>query len=173
MRPHVDIRSAITVLTIPAIHALDPLFMCAGEPAELSAIVASLNETATIIDTGEKVRRTADDHVALSGRLEGGALVVAQIQGGSAAAIGSVLELRGTEGALRITTGQPAQFQISSLALAGAQAFRQGCMRTFPSAFGTPPPRTLRRCMPRSPGRSVESPSSPPATSLSRSPGTD
>ena len=118
---HADRANSITVLRIPGAHALDPTFLLAGDLAELSAQVLTLAPEVRIQETGKTIVRDADDHVTIMGRTAGGAALVAQLQGGSVAAIGSTLELRGADGLLRIATAQPAQLQIAPLALSGSR----------------------------------------------------
>jgi predicted dehydrogenase len=118
---HADRRNSITVLRIPGAHALDPLCALAGELAELSAQVLTLAPEVQLEETGVRIPRDADDHVAIAGRTAAGAAVVAQLQGGSSAAIGTTLELRGPEGLLRIATSQPRQLQIAHLELSGTR----------------------------------------------------
>jgi predicted dehydrogenase len=114
-------RGGATVLTIPASHALDAVCFLGGDLSSVSAQVLSLDPAPVIEETGATVARNADDHVALTGRTVGGAVVSALFQGGSPAGIASRLELRGDEGVLSIATTQPRQLQISSLTLHGTR----------------------------------------------------
>ena len=119
---HLKAASSITVLRIPAAHAFDAVCYLAGDLDDVSARVLTLAPEVRIAETGQILPKDADDHVAFTARTGAGALVVAHMQGGSAAAIGSSIELRGPRGLLRVSTAQPQQLQMASLALSGTQA---------------------------------------------------
>jgi predicted dehydrogenase len=101
-----DRANGATMLTITCGHTLDALCFCLGEFRELQAATATRRPLARRSDTGESVRRTAPDEVAVVGVLEGGAVASIHYHGGSARASGLRWEIRGTEGELVVYADQ-------------------------------------------------------------------
>src|SRR5207302_519338 len=79
-----DRRNGATMLAIALGHAADALCYCLGEARELSATMAMRRQTFTIAGTGESRRMNADDQVAVSGLLAGGAVFPIHYRGGVA-----------------------------------------------------------------------------------------
>src|SRR6266853_3447321 len=68
-----DKKNGATMLAIAVGHAVDALCYCLGEVRELAATVAMRRQSFTIAKTGEIKPMTAEDQVAVTGLLEGGA----------------------------------------------------------------------------------------------------
>src|SRR5437899_2885383 len=68
-----DKNNGATMLSIAVGHAADALCHCLGEVRELAATTTVRRTTAEVAGTGESVPMTAEDQVAVSGLLEGGA----------------------------------------------------------------------------------------------------
>src|SRR6266700_3571232 len=68
-----DRKNGATMLSIAVGHTADALCHCLGEVRELLATMAMRRQTFTIAGTGESKPMTAEDQVAVSGLLEGGA----------------------------------------------------------------------------------------------------
>ena len=63
-----DVRAGATVLSISAGHILSTLARAVGELASVSAVVASINREATVVETGQVIPVTAPDQVVVAGR---------------------------------------------------------------------------------------------------------
>src|SRR5207302_6717588 len=68
-----DKKNGATLLSIALGHASDALCYCLGEVRELSATMTMRRKTFTIDGTGRSEPMAADDQVAVTGLLEGGA----------------------------------------------------------------------------------------------------
>src|SRR5204863_112665 len=80
------------------------------EVRELSATMAMRRQTFTIAETGESKPMIADDQVAVSGLLEGGAAFSIHYRGGVSRGTNLLWEINGSDGDLQLTaTGGQAQ----------------------------------------------------------------
>src|SRR5207302_1450871 len=105
-----DKKNGATMLSIALGHAADALCHCLGEVRELSATMAVRRKSFTIAETGESKPMTADDQVAVSGLLEGGAAFSIHYRGGVSRGTNLLWEINGSEGDLQLTaTGGQAQ----------------------------------------------------------------
>src|SRR5436853_377066 len=68
-----DKKNGATMLSIALGHTADALCYCLGEVRELSATTAMRRKTFTVAGTGESKPMNADDQVAVTGLLDGGA----------------------------------------------------------------------------------------------------
>lgn len=98
-----DSANGANLLTITALHALDTLCAAAGEIAELSATLATRTPAVEVVETGEVIKATSPNQVALTGTLEGGAVFSAGVLGGLSYDHGFALEIRGEAGAVYLT----------------------------------------------------------------------
>src|SRR3989442_4124554 len=119
-----DKKNGATMLSIALGHAADALCHCVGEVRELSATMTMRRTTFTIAGTGERKPMAADDQVAVSGLLEGGAAFSIHYRGGSARGPNLLWERTGAEGGLRLTApGGPGQiFDRTTRGGQGAQS---------------------------------------------------
>jgi predicted dehydrogenase len=99
----VDKATGATLLSIAFGHAADVLCHCLGEARELSATTAIRQTTSTIAETGESIPVTAEDQVAVTGLLEGGAAFAIHYRGGVSRGTNLLWEINGTEGDLQLT----------------------------------------------------------------------
>jgi predicted dehydrogenase len=122
-----DAAAGSTVLSISTGHVLATLARTIGQPRSLSAVVASVNREATVIETGETVAVSAPDQVVLAGRLDNDAVVSVAIQG-EAAPSGPGFEARivGTEATITVRPVLPGPIQISDWAISIARADGSG-----------------------------------------------
>src|SRR5437763_16605030 len=98
------------MLSIAVGHTADALCYCLGEARELSATMAMRRQTFTIAETGESKPMIADDQVAVSGLLEGGAAFSIHYRGGVSRGTNLLWEINGSDGDLQLTaTGGQAQ----------------------------------------------------------------
>jgi predicted dehydrogenase len=105
-----DKKNGATLLSIAVGHTADALCYCLGEIRELSATTARRRQTFTIAGTGREEPMNAEDQVALTGLLEGGAAFSIHYRGGASRATNLLWEINGTDGDLQLTaTGGQAQ----------------------------------------------------------------
>src|SRR3954449_3395744 len=105
-----DKDNGATMLSIALGHAADALCHCLGEVGELSATMTARRTSAEVTGTGESIPMTAEDQVAVSGLLDGGAAFSIHYRGGASRGTNLLWEINGTEGDLQLTaTGGQAQ----------------------------------------------------------------
>jgi predicted dehydrogenase len=97
-----DKCNGVTPLTIVCAHRLDTLCYCLGEFSEVSATLANQRTTAAVIETGEQINKTAEDQIALTGVLEGGAVASVHYRGGMSRGVNLLWEINGTDGDLQL-----------------------------------------------------------------------
>src|SRR5712692_1743765 len=119
-----DKKNGATMLSIPLGHAADALCHCLGEVRELSATMTLRRKFFTIVGTGERKPRTADDQVLVSGLLEGGAAFSIHYRGGVSRGTNLLWEINGTEGDLQLTAdgGHAQIFEMIARGGKGAQS---------------------------------------------------
>src|SRR6184192_1978891 len=115
-----DKKNGATMLSIGVGHAADALCYCLGEVRELSATMTVRRKTFTIAETDERKPMTADDQVAVSGLLDGGAAFSMHYRGGSSRGTNLLWEINGSEGDLQLTAAG-GQAQIFELDVRGGE----------------------------------------------------
>src|SRR5881296_2341847 len=142
-----DRKNGATMLSIAVGHTADALCHCLGEVRELSATMAMRRQTFTIAETGESKPMKADDQVAVSGLLEGGAAFSIHYRGGISRGTNLLWEINGTEGDLQLTAagGQAQIFELTVRGGRGAQS----------SLENLPAPEQYRWSPPQGPGTNV------------------
>jgi predicted dehydrogenase len=110
-----DRENGATLLTIPFGHTVDGLCYALGEIREVMATMAVRRASTTIIESGKTIPMTAEDQIAVSGRLEGGAVISAHYRGGMTRGTGLLWEINGSEGDLQVTGigGHAQLFELS------------------------------------------------------------
>jgi predicted dehydrogenase len=105
-----DKENGATMLSIALGHTADALCFCLGETRELSATTTMRRKAFTIEGTGESKPMNAEDQVAVTGLLEGGAVFAIHYRGGVSRGTNLLWEINGSEGDLQLTaTGGQAQ----------------------------------------------------------------
>lgn len=114
-----DAKLGANTLTITFGHAMDALCMVAGELTEVSATVSTQVPQWFESDTKKYVDVTSPDNIMLTGRLEGGAVVAANV--GVQPYHGSEfrLEIYGTEGTLAMIGGGEAGQEVKRIIMGG------------------------------------------------------
>jgi predicted dehydrogenase len=137
-----DKKNGATMLSIAVGHTADALCYCLGEVHELSATMAMRRETFTIAGTGESKPMNAEDQVAVTGLLEGGAAFSIHYRGGSSRATNLLWEINGSEGDLQLTaTG--GQAQIWEMDVRGGKGAQSALERLpVPTQYRWAPPQT-------------------------------
>ncbi len=119
-----DKANGATMLSIPIGHSMDALCQCLGELTEVIATIASRRTSSVNAATGASIPMTAEDQVAFSGRLEGGAVISAHYRGGILRGTNLLWEINGTDGDLQITSSG-GHLQMFDLELSGAKGAAQ------------------------------------------------
>jgi len=125
-----DKKNGATMLAIAVGHAVDALCYCLGEVRELAATVAMRRKSFAIAKTGEIKPMTADDQVAVTGLLEGGATFSIHYRGGVSRGTNLLWEINGTEGDLQLTAAG-GQLQIFEMTLRGGKG-TQSALKALP-----------------------------------------
>ncbi len=109
MRYTLDRALGATMLTVAFGHAIDLVSMIVGELQDVVASTAVRRPLVPWGRTGRTVPMTAEDQIAVSGTLPGGAVLSAHHRGGTLSGPGFSLLVDGTEGTLEVTaaTGYP------------------------------------------------------------------
>jgi predicted dehydrogenase len=112
------------MLTIPLGHTADALCHCLGEMRQLSATTTMRRTSFTIAETGEVKPMAAEDQVAVTGLLDGGAAFSIHYRGGSSRGTNLLWEINGTEGDLQLTAagGHAQIFEMTVRGGKGAQS---------------------------------------------------
>src|SRR5436305_2023378 len=136
-----DKKNGATMLSIAVGHTADAVCHCLGEVRELSATMARRRQTFTIAETGESKPMTADDQVAVTGLLEGGAAFSIHYRGGVSRGTNLLWEINGSEGDLQLTaTGGQAQiWELDVRGGKGAQSSLE--LLTVPEHYRWAPPQ--------------------------------
>lgn len=109
MRYTLERALGATMLTIAFGHAIDLVSMIVGELQDVVASTTVRRPLVPLSGTGRTVPMTAEDQIAVSGTLPGGAVLSAHHRGGTLSGPGFSLLVDGTEGTLEVTaaTGYP------------------------------------------------------------------
>jgi predicted dehydrogenase len=142
-----DQKNGATLLSIAVGHTMDALCYCLGEVHELSATMARRRQTFTIAGTNQDEPMNADDQVAATGLLVGGAAFSIHYRGGASRGTNLLWEINGTEGDLQLTaTG--GQTQIWEMDVRGGRG-AQSTLELLPV------PEKYRWAPPQAPGPST------------------
>lgn len=95
-----DPANGATMLTISAGHQLDGLTTVLGEFTEVTATLATRRAQIRRRETGEMLPMTAPDQIAVTGRLQTGAVVAVHVRGGSSRGLNFHWEINGSDGDL-------------------------------------------------------------------------
>src|SRR5947199_2351788 len=129
-----DETNGANVLTIAVGHSVDTLNYVLGEFADLSAVSDLRRPLITIEETGEQIKKTAADQIAVIGTLMSGVTASIHVREAVAGGVGFLWEINGTDGTLRITADE-AQPQIFPLTVAGARERNEPAELALPAAL--------------------------------------
>jgi predicted dehydrogenase len=99
-----DRKNGVSMLTVQFGHTIDSFCWCLGEFKGLSATLATRYPLAKRTDTGEKVPKTIDDQIAITGTLDNGAVAAVHYRSGISQAANFFWEINGSKGDLVITS---------------------------------------------------------------------
>jgi predicted dehydrogenase len=110
-----DRINGATLLSIAVGHAIDAVCFCIGEVREVSATMTSRRTSFTIVPSHDPQPMAAEDQVAFTGLLEGGAALSVHYRGGVSRGTNLLWEINGTDGDLQVTSagGQPQIFELA------------------------------------------------------------
>jgi predicted dehydrogenase len=134
-----DAAAGATVLSISTGHILATLARAVGEFRQVSGVVAVVNTQTTVIETGQVVPVTAPDQVAVTGRIEGGAVASVTVQGGAVGTPGFELRVVGTEATLAVRPAAPGGIHITDWAISVAKPDGTVVDRPLPARFAAVP----------------------------------
>lgn len=120
-----DETNGATMLTIPFGHTVDAVTMALGEFTEVSATSATRRPVVREAGTGRTAPMTAADQIAVSGRLESGAVVSAHFRSGLSRGTDFHWEINGTEGDL-VVTGDSGHLQQAAVTVRGGRGADTG-----------------------------------------------
>jgi predicted dehydrogenase len=116
-----DFANGANLMTITGGHQIDALCYCLGEFREVSAYAVNQRDEIFAEDKGTTIPLTSPDQLAVSGLIEGGAVVSFQIRGGMARGIEFMFEIHGSKGDLVAEATIGGSMQRQELSLHGAQ----------------------------------------------------
>jgi predicted dehydrogenase len=119
LRYTLDRTLGATLLAIAFGHVIDAVSMVVGELQDVTATTATRRPRVPLAGTGDLVPMTAEDQIAVSGTLPGGAVLSVHHRAGLAAGPGFTMLVDGTEGTLEITA--PFEPHIAPVAVRGAR----------------------------------------------------
>jgi predicted dehydrogenase len=93
-----DAANGATLLTIPLGHTLDGVCSALGELDRVTATTATRRCEVTLVETGERIPMTAEDQIAVTGVLAGGAVASLHYRGGQSPGTNFRWEIHGTGG---------------------------------------------------------------------------
>jgi predicted dehydrogenase len=114
-----NVALGANTLTITFGHAIDALCMVAGEISEVAAVVSTQVPQWFETDTKKYVDVTAPDNIMIAGRLEGGAVVNANLGVHPYHGTGYRFEIYGTEGTLAMIGGGEAGQEVKRKIMGG------------------------------------------------------
>jgi predicted dehydrogenase len=115
-----DVRRGASMLSIPFAHTVDAIGTVLGRFTEASATIAVRRPQVTVMETGRPVPMTAPDQVAVSGRLESGAVASIHYRAVGTRCTGFHWEINGTAGDLLIR-GENGHMQYGRIQISGAR----------------------------------------------------
>jgi predicted dehydrogenase len=127
-RYSIDAANGATMLSIPMGHTLDAACLVLGEFTDFTATLATRRPVVHDTATGEALPMSVPDQVAVSGRLENGAVASVHYRGGLSRATNLHWEINGTEGDL-VVTGPSGHLQLADVQIRGARAADDGLAR--------------------------------------------
>src|SRR5437867_3741761 len=129
-----DETNGANVLTTAVGHSIDTLNYVLGEFAELSAVSDLRRPLITIEETGEQIKKTAADQIAVIGTLTSGVTVSIHVREAVAGGVGFLWEINGSDGTLRITA-DASYPEIFPLTVFGAHRRNEFTELTVPAAL--------------------------------------
>ncbi|MBC2640243.1 MULTISPECIES: Gfo/Idh/MocA family protein [unclassified Rhodococcus (in: high G+C Gram-positive bacteria)] len=116
-----DRANGATMLTIPFGHTIDALTMVLGEFDDIAATTATRRRQVFDGESNREIPMTAEDQIAVSGVLAGGAIASVHFRGGMSAGTNLLWEINGTAGDL-VLTGNFGHLQLANIELRGSRA---------------------------------------------------
>jgi predicted dehydrogenase len=116
-----DFANGANLMTITGGHNLDALCYCLGEFRELSAFAVSQRDRIPLQGTGELIAKDVPDQLVVSGVVENGTVVSAQVRGGMSRGHEFLFEIHGSEGDLVLAATTRASTQRQELTVQGAR----------------------------------------------------
>lgn len=122
-----------TMLAIAFGHAIDPVSMVVGELRDVVATTATRHPHVPLVTDGRPVPMTAEDQLAISGTLPGGAVLSAHQRGGIASGPGFSMTVDGSEGTLVATA--PNHPHVTPVTVRGVRGRGRPAGLTLPAGY--------------------------------------
>jgi predicted dehydrogenase len=105
-------ENGASLLRLVAAHSIDALNHVLGDFSELSAVLDTRRPDITVLESGDRIVKTAPDQVAVIGRLESGTTANLHFREGHQGGEMFLWEINGSEGTLRLRAagGHPGMF---------------------------------------------------------------
>jgi predicted dehydrogenase len=136
MRYTLDRRNGATLLTIVFGHAIDAVTKVVGELEELVATTATRRPQVALADSQGTVAMTAEDQIAVSGTLRGGAVLSVHLRGGTRSGFSLIID--GTEGTLEVSAASHPHLVPVTVRAGDAELTLPDGYDAFPHLAGTP-----------------------------------
>lgn len=120
-----DAANGATTLSVPVMHALDALTFVLGDFSDVRAVAGVRRPTVALSDTGGTRPANAPDHIAIAGRLVGGAVVSVFYRGGVSRGDNFRWEINGSKGDL-VLISPVGNLQVINPLLSGGQGSDHG-----------------------------------------------
>jgi predicted dehydrogenase len=115
-----DEHNGATVLTVPALHAIDTLAFVSGEFESIQARSALRTPFVEVLEDHARIAVTAPDQVSVTGRLKSGALASVFVRGGVSRAGNLYWQINGSDGDLAFSSDS-GNIQVADLRLHGGR----------------------------------------------------
>jgi predicted dehydrogenase len=127
-------ENGASLLRLVAAHSIDVINHVLGDFAELSAVLDTRRPDMVIVESGERIVKTAPDQVAVIGRLESGTTASIHFREGHQGGEKFMWEINGSEGTLQLRAegGHPGMFAPT---IAGSQGGDRLAALTIPELY--------------------------------------
>ncbi|GAB2448622.1 Gfo/Idh/MocA family oxidoreductase [Conyzicola lurida] len=127
-------ENGASLLRLVAAHSIDVLNHVLGDFSELSAVLDTRRPDMVVLETGDRIVKTAPDQVAVIGRLESGTTASLHFREGHQGGEMFLWEINGTEGTLQLRAegGHPGMFAPT---ISGSQGSDRLTALTIPERF--------------------------------------
>ncbi|MCZ2826954.1 Gfo/Idh/MocA family protein [Modestobacter sp. VKM Ac-2982] len=128
-----DRQLGATMMAIAFGHAIDSVSMVVGELQDVVATTAIRHPHVPLIHGGRDVPMTAEDQIAISGTLPGGAVLSAHQRGGIASGAGFSMTVDGSDGTLQATA--PNHPHVTPVTVRGARGHGRPTEMPLPDGY--------------------------------------
>ncbi|MCZ2820362.1 Gfo/Idh/MocA family oxidoreductase [Modestobacter sp. VKM Ac-2977] len=128
-----DRQLGATMMAIAFGHAIDSVSMVVGELQDVVATTAIRHPRVPLLPSGRHIPMTAEDQIAISGTLPGGAVLSAHQRGGIASGAGFSMTVDGSDGTLEGTA--PNHPHLTPITVRGARGHGRPTEMPLPDGY--------------------------------------